>query len=101
LAFEGVHHAIVGGAAHSRKLIHPTSGKRCFLGSSPEKVSKTTIIGSTNNLFQKSKVSKRIPTASLMRNDLLNTLPVAGVLRGEKVIKMLKKTPKGIQNRGR
>ena len=42
-----------------------------------------------------------VPTASLMRNDLLNTLPVAGVLRGERVIKMLKKTPKGIQNRGR
>jgi hypothetical protein len=42
-----------------------------------------------------------VPTASLMRNHLLNTLPVADVLRSERVIKMLKKTPKGIQNRGR
>jgi hypothetical protein len=41
------------------------------------------------------------PTASLMRNELLNRLRVAGVLRGERVIKMLKKTPKGIHNRGR
>ena len=30
-----------------------------------------------------------------MRNDLLNTLPVAGVLRGERVTKMLKVTPRG------